>query len=198
MVEPLAVGYHAVRRGGVGPPDRVLVLGGGPIGQACALGAGGQGVNRIAVSEPNPSRRRLVEALGVPTVDPSDEGISTAVAAALGGEPTTVIDAVGLRVTIDTAFEVAPLGSTIVLVGMGATELALRCFEVTTKERTLVGSFCYSAEEFRATARWVGSAPSELGLLIEGHTDLDGASDAFAALARSENPASKVLVLPQE
>jgi threonine dehydrogenase-like Zn-dependent dehydrogenase len=32
LVEPMAVGYHAVRRGQPVPNDRVLVIGGGPIG----------------------------------------------------------------------------------------------------------------------------------------------------------------------
>ncbi|HLI01135.1 MAG TPA: alcohol dehydrogenase catalytic domain-containing protein [Acidimicrobiales bacterium] len=202
LVEPLAVGYHAVRRGRVGPSDRVLVIGGGPIGQACVLAAQRQGVGRVAVSEPSPSRRRLVEALGTTAVDPvaassATGGLKAATGEALGGPPTIVIDAVGLSATVDAAFDVAPLGSSIVLVGMGAAELAVRAYEVSTKERMVIGSFCYTADEFRATARWVGAAPAELGVLIDGHTDLEGSDAAFTELAKGENPASKVLVLPQ-
>jgi threonine dehydrogenase-like Zn-dependent dehydrogenase len=49
LVEPLAVGYHAVRRAPVRSGDTVLVIGGGPIGQACVLaahreGPGGRGL----------------------------------------------------------------------------------------------------------------------------------------------------------
>ncbi|MGH3500648.1 MAG: zinc-dependent alcohol dehydrogenase, partial [Nocardioidaceae bacterium] len=39
LVEPLAVGYHALRRGDCGSGDTVLVVGAGPIGQACVLAA---------------------------------------------------------------------------------------------------------------------------------------------------------------
>ena len=76
-------------------------------------------------------------------------------------------------------------------------DLRLRAYEVSTQERSIVGSFCYSWEEFRATARWVGTAPDELGQLIDGRVDLAGSADAFTGLARGDNPASKILVLPQ-
>src|SRR3712207_7805706 len=39
LIEPLAVGYHAARNGRLGSGDAVLVIGGGPIGQAAALAA---------------------------------------------------------------------------------------------------------------------------------------------------------------
>jgi threonine dehydrogenase-like Zn-dependent dehydrogenase len=51
LVEPLFVGYRAIRRGRVGPDDRVLVIGGRPIGQACLLAARREGPERIAVFE---------------------------------------------------------------------------------------------------------------------------------------------------
>ncbi|HET7668428.1 MAG TPA: alcohol dehydrogenase catalytic domain-containing protein, partial [Mycobacterium sp.] len=51
LVEPLAVGYHAVRRGGASAADRVLVIGGGPIGQACLLAARRLEVTKVAVSD---------------------------------------------------------------------------------------------------------------------------------------------------
>lgn len=199
LIEPLSVGHHAIRRGRIGPDDRVLVVGGGPIGQACVLAARREGAARVAVSEPNPARRALNEKLGATALDltaPADTE-SVAVAGALGAPPTVVVDAVGSSASLDSAFRVATQGSVIVLVGMGEADLAVRGYEVSTQERSIVGSFCYNCEEFSATAAWVGTAPEELGLLIEGRVDLPGGADAFTGLARGENPASKVLVLPQ-
>ena len=80
---------------------------------------------------------------------------------------------------------------------MGEANLALRGYEISTKERSIVGSFCYSREEFKTTAEWVGAAPSELSLLIEGRVDLLGSRDTFTELARGDNTASKILVMPQ-
>ena len=84
LVEPLAVGYHAVRRGGATAEDRVLVIGGGPIGQACLLAARRLGVTNLAVSDVSASRRDLCARLGGQVIDPTADDLAEAVAARLG------------------------------------------------------------------------------------------------------------------
>jgi threonine dehydrogenase-like Zn-dependent dehydrogenase len=198
LVEPLAVGHHALVRGGCSAGEAVLVIGGGPIGQACVLAAQRQGAQRVAVSEPAPHRRELNARLGAAVVDPSaTDDVPAAVRAALDGEPTLVIDAVGIPQTLAAAFACAPIGTTVVLVGMGAPTLDVAAYEISTKERSVVGSFCYSAAEFRDTAQWAATAPDALDALIEGRTDLDGGPASFEALARGTAQASKILVFPQ-
>jgi threonine dehydrogenase-like Zn-dependent dehydrogenase len=198
LVEPLAVGYHALVRGGCREGDAVLVLGGGPIGQACVLAAQRLGAERVVVSEPAPHRRALTERLGATVVDPgATDDIGAAVHTALDGEPTLVVDAVGSPQTLAAAFACAPIGTTIVLVGMGAPTLDVAAYEISTKERSVVGSFCYSAAEFRDTARWAATEPDRIATLIEGRTDLAGGAASFEALAKGTDPASKVLVFPQ-
>jgi threonine dehydrogenase-like Zn-dependent dehydrogenase len=197
LVEPLAVGYHALVRGDCGPGEAVLVIGGGPIGQACVLAARRQGAERVAVSEPAPQRRELNARLGAGVVDPSaTDDVASAVRAALDGEPTLVVDAVGSPQTLAAAFACAPIGTTVVLVGMAVPTLDVAAYEISTKERSVVGSFCYSAAEFRDTARWAATVPDQLATLIEGRTDLAGGPASFEALARGTDPASKVLVFP--
>jgi threonine dehydrogenase-like Zn-dependent dehydrogenase len=197
LVEPLAVGYHALVRGHCGPDDTVLVIGGGPIGQACALAAMRLGAARVVVSEPAAARRSLNARLGAEVVDPgAEEDLPAAVSAALGDDPTLVVDAVGSSRTMASTFACAPLGATVVLVGMGSPTLELPAYEISTKERSVVGSFCYSAAEFRATAAWAASAHDALEVLIEGRTDLDGGPASFTALASGDDPASKILVYP--
>jgi threonine dehydrogenase-like Zn-dependent dehydrogenase len=197
LVEPLAVGLHAARRGGVRPGDTVLVIGGGPVGQACVLAAQREGARAVAVSEPNSSRRRLNESLGALTVDPSSESdVPASVRELLGGVPSVVIDAVGVTETLETAFACAGLMSPVVLVGMGRPTLQLAAFEVSTKERSLIGSFCYTAEEFRETAAWAGTQPEKLARLVEGRVDLMAGAEAFQQLASGATDASKVLVFP--
>lgn len=195
LIEPLAVGFHAAGRGGCGPRDRVLILGGGPIGQACYLGVRRLGSARVVVSEPSPHRSALLRDLGAAVVVPG-EALAGDVEAALGGPPDVVIDAVGIDSTLADALTVSPPGARIVLVGMGAPQLSVAAYAVSTEERTIIGSFCYSETEFRRTAEWVGTAPTEVGRLIEGRVDLDGAQDAFTRLGRGEADESKILVFP--
>ncbi|GIL28705.1 zinc-dependent alcohol dehydrogenase [Actinocatenispora comari] len=188
LVEPLSVGYHAARRGVLGAADRVLILGGGPIGQAVALAAARLGAAEIVVTEPDPGRRALVDALGVATVEPGRA------ADALSAPASVAIDAVGVDATMAEALAATEPGARIVLVGMGAPRLDLAAYPVSTGERSLIGSFCYTAEEFAATAAWAGTVPELLAPLISAQVPLAEAPDAFTRLARDGATASKILV----
>ncbi|MET1005054.1 MAG: alcohol dehydrogenase catalytic domain-containing protein [Propionibacteriaceae bacterium] len=197
LVEPLAVGHHAVLRGGAVAEDRVLVIGGGPIGQACLLAARRLGVHNLALSDVSPSRRELCARLGAQVIDPTAGALADAVAAALGGPATLVVDAVGVSRTVADALAASGLGARIVLVGMGAPQLDLAAYALITEERSLIGSFTYTAAEFADTAAWVGTRPDGVESLIDGRVGWDGAPQSFDDLARGRSTASKILVFPQ-
>ena len=126
------------------------------------------------------------------------DGLPAAVTEALGRRPGVVLDAVGTTGSMTSALQCAPLMSTVVLVGMGHQRLELPAYEVSTKERTVVGSFCYTPAEFADTAAWVGTTERDLGALIQERVDLAGANAAFDALARGDGTLSKVLVMIQD
>jgi threonine dehydrogenase-like Zn-dependent dehydrogenase len=197
LVEPLAVGYHSVRRGEITAEDRVLVIGGGPIGQACLLAARRLGVANLALSDVSPSRRELCAGLGARVIDPTAGELAGAVTEALGGPATLVVDAVGVTRTVADAFTASALGGRIVLVGMGSPQLDLAAYAISTGERSLIGSFTYSPVEFAETAAWVGTIPDGIGSLIDGRVGWDGAPQSFDDLARGRSTASKILVFPQ-
>lgn len=198
LVEPLSVGYHALRRGQAVADDAVLILGGGPIGQACILAARRLGVESVAVSEPDPHRRELCTTLGAMALDPGEGSLRDRVAETLGREPTLAVDAVGATATMTDALTATCPTARVVLVGMATPDLRLPAYSISTEERSIAGSFCYSARDFADTAEWVGQAPPELAHLIEGRVDLESAQTAFTALAKGESEASKVLVFPQD
>jgi threonine dehydrogenase-like Zn-dependent dehydrogenase len=197
LVEPLAVGYHAVRRGEATAKDRMLVIGGGPIGQACLLGARRLGADNVVLSEVSPSRRELCARLGASVVDPSAGDLPRAVAESLGGPATLVVDAVGVTRTLDDALAASVLGGRIVLVGMGSPQLDLAAYALSTAERSLIGSFAYSPAEFSETAAWVGTVPDGVESLIDGRVGWEGAPQSFDDLARGRSTASKILVFPK-
>jgi 2-desacetyl-2-hydroxyethyl bacteriochlorophyllide A dehydrogenase len=197
LVEPLAVGYHAARSGRVGPDDAVLVIGGGPIGQACALAARRLGAEKVVVSEPAKARRGLVERLGFATIDPAAGDLADRVREVLGGPATAVLDAVGTSRTVGDGLRASSLGARLVLVGMGSRELTLAAFDVSTFERSIIGTFTYPSQDFRETAEWVASRPAGLEHLVDDRVGLDDAPGAFARLASGDLDASKVMVFPQ-
>jgi threonine dehydrogenase-like Zn-dependent dehydrogenase len=197
LVEPMAVGYHAVRRAQPVANDRVLVIGGGPIGQACLLAARRLGVQALVLSDLSASRRELCARLGATVVDPGAGNLVDAVAAELGGPATLAVDAVGISQTVADALAASSLGSRIVMVGMGSPRLDLDAYALSTAERTLIGSFTYSAAEFAETAEWIGTVPEGIHALIDGRVGWEGAPQSFDDLARGRSTASKILVFPQ-
>ena len=80
LTEPLAVGWHAVRRGEVGKRTVAIVIGCGPIGLAVILLLKAKGVRTVVASDYSPARRALASACGADVVlDPAHESPYTAV-----------------------------------------------------------------------------------------------------------------------
>jgi threonine dehydrogenase-like Zn-dependent dehydrogenase len=171
----------------------MLVIGGGPIGQAAALGARRAGVTRILVSEPAPGRRELLEQLGFETTTPDE--VEASVQRVLGGKATVVVDAVGIAPSLAAALQHSTTRARVVLVGMGAKEVLIQPYGITVSERVVIGSYCYSEEHFRSTAAWVGEGHPELDLLIDRTLSLAEGPEAFRSLADGSGGSNKTLLL---
>jgi threonine dehydrogenase-like Zn-dependent dehydrogenase len=78
--EPMAVAWHAVRRGDVGKRDVAIVVGCGPIGLAVILMLKANGVNTVVASDYSAGRRALAQRCGADVVvDPAADSPFTAV-----------------------------------------------------------------------------------------------------------------------
>jgi threonine dehydrogenase-like Zn-dependent dehydrogenase len=66
LVEPTSVAYNAVieRGGGIRPGDRVVILGGGPVGIAACAVLKQAGASQVIISEPQEARARLALSIG--------------------------------------------------------------------------------------------------------------------------------------
>jgi threonine dehydrogenase-like Zn-dependent dehydrogenase len=146
------------------------------------------------VSEVDQLRRDLCKELGALVVDPTQAPVADQVLQAFGELADVAVDAVGISQTVSDALSATKFGGSICLVGMGSPFLDLDAYRVSTEERIIVGSFTYTAQDFRDAATWVASAPTELVHLISREVSLDDAPEAFAALARRDGTPGKVLV----
>ncbi|MBD0020675.1 zinc-binding dehydrogenase [Gordonia pseudamarae] len=68
LTEPMAVAYHAVRRGAVGKRDVAVVIGCGPIGLAVIAVLKASGVKHVVASDLSESRRKLAQRVGADVV----------------------------------------------------------------------------------------------------------------------------------
>jgi threonine dehydrogenase-like Zn-dependent dehydrogenase len=68
LTEPMAVAWHAVRRGEVGKKQVAIVIGCGPVGLGVILMLKAKGVRTVVASDFSPGRRALAEACGADVV----------------------------------------------------------------------------------------------------------------------------------
>jgi len=89
LVEPTSVAYNAVieRAGGIRPGDNVVIVGGGPIGQAASAILKRAGAAHVILSEPSATRRKLAGRMGATDlVDPTKRDLAEAVLDITKGE----------------------------------------------------------------------------------------------------------------
>lgn len=195
LVEPLAVGLHAARRGGVQPGDRVFVAGAGTIGLVCMLAALREGAADVFVSEPSAHRREIAASLGASVLDPAEGDVADAVREATGGGAERAFDAVGLSPTAAAALAATADDGTVVFVGMGLPRVELDLYAIVVNERRIVGTFCYSERDFLDAAAWVASGELDLDRLIERRVGFDEVAAVFHRLAVGEEDAVKALLV---
>lgn len=188
LAEPLAVSWHAARLGLTAchgnAARNALVLGGGAIGLAAALALRAMGVEDVTIVEPNPDRRRyLCEICDQAAVENAN------------GQFDIVVDAVGYAVTRAAASAHARPGGVILHIGLGEDSGGLDIRRMTLQEITFIGTYTYTAEEFRMTAQALFDG--RLGPLdwFETRPLADGAG-AFSDLRAGRVMAPKIVLEP--
>jgi threonine dehydrogenase-like Zn-dependent dehydrogenase len=104
LVEPASVAFNAVieRGGGIRPGEDVVILGGGPIGQAACAILRHAGASRVIISEPSKMRREMALAIGAThAINPAQESVAEAVLEFTHGMGAAIIlEATGLPGTV--------------------------------------------------------------------------------------------------
>jgi threonine dehydrogenase-like Zn-dependent dehydrogenase len=188
LAEPLAVSWHAARLAleALHPSmdRRALVIGGGAIGLAAALALKAMGVEDITITEPNTGRAAFLR----------DTCGQTVVTKADGSFPL-IIDAVGYAVTRAAASALAAPGGVITHVGLGEDTGGLDIRRLTLQEITFIGTYTYTAQDFRDTAQAIFDG--RLGPLdwCDQRPLADG-FDAFKDLRAGRVAEPKIILIP--
>jgi 2-desacetyl-2-hydroxyethyl bacteriochlorophyllide A dehydrogenase len=188
LVEPLAVGLHAVAVADVRPGARLLVLGGGSVGAAVTVWARRLGAAEVVVSDPVPRRRDDAGDLGATGVHDPGEGPPP-------GGFDVVIECVGAPGMIQTAVEAAGVRGRVVVAGVCLKPDPIVPLTALMKELELRFAVYYRAGEFMAAASLLAADEVDLASLVTGRVGLDGLGDAFAGLL-SGSAERKIVVTP--
>jgi (R,R)-butanediol dehydrogenase/meso-butanediol dehydrogenase/diacetyl reductase len=196
LIEPTAVAAYGVERAGVGPGDRVLVTGAGPIGALAALCARAAGASKVYVSEPNPARRARAEALGVATVlDPATVDVAELLHEETNGLGVDVaIECSGHPRGFDAAIRSLRRRGTLAQTGLFVGEATVEPMLWALNDLTIVGTWCYWVYDFDRIAAQIAAGDLPVERVVTSSVGLDGAADAFARLASGAADEIKVLI----
>lgn len=193
LAEPVAVAVHDVRRAAVARGERVLVVGGGPIGLLIACVAAAEGAE-VAVSEPNGYRRSVAERLGLRAIDPATDDLAAALETWTGGAGVdAAFEASGSVPGLEAATHALRVRGRLVVVAIHNRPVPVDLFRVFWRELELIGARVYERRDFERAVALLAGGTIPTAELISAVEPLDRAPEAFAAL-ESGSGVMKVLI----
>lgn len=192
LVEPVAVAVHDVRRSELVEGDRVVVIGGGPIGVLIASVARHAGAD-VVVIEVDERRRSQISDLGFATIDPRATDQAEWVQEWTDGAGADVIFEVsGSAAAVAGATGLAKVRGTIVIVAIHPQPRELDLQRVFWRELRILGARVYRREDFERAVELLEAGAIPADALITRIVDLSEAQEAFTDLENGR--AMKVLV----
>lgn len=198
LLEPLAIGIHAVAQGRVGAGDTVLVQGGGVIGLCIALAAREAGAEQVVLAEPSAARRAMAMRFGATvTVDPAVESAAAVVGDLTSGDGArAAFDAAGARSTLDSAVAATGAGGLVVNVAAWEAPVPFNPTTLLFREVGVVGSLAYTTADFDRAVAIGATRGADLSAMVTRTIALSEAASWFDRLADGTGDDVKVLVRP--
>ncbi len=196
LIEPLAIGAHAVRRAAISTNEFVLVMGAGPIGLGTMEFSRIAGANVIAM-DINADRlnfckeklqiKHIINA-ALPDVAEQLKIITN------GDMPTVVIDATGNLGAINKAFQYLSHGGRYVLVGLQKENILVSHPEFHKREATLMSSRNATRDDFRQVINGIKNGLVDPATYITHRVGFDEVKNNFKGWLDPANRVIKAMV----
>jgi 2-desacetyl-2-hydroxyethyl bacteriochlorophyllide A dehydrogenase len=180
-VEFLAIGAHAVRRGGTNGNDRALIVGAGPIGLGVAIFAGRTGAS-VTILDVDPERVALANTVAKVETVAAGADMPRAIDLITDGEGFDIVfDATGSQKAMENGFEFVAHGGRYVLVSV-------------VKDTTLLGSRNATSADFEDVVAAIKDGAVPVDRLITHRTSLRDAVRDIPIWAERKNGLIKALI----
>ena len=192
LVEPVAVSVHDVRRSGLVPGEKAVVIGGGPIGVLIASTAREFGAE-VVVIELDAGRRQAIMDLGFEVLDPRAVDQVAWVTDWTGGAGADVVFEVsGAAAAVLGATDLARVRGRLVIVAIHPDPRPVNLQRVFWRELTIIGARVYQRADYETAVELLTRGVIPADLLITRIEPIGRTMAAFEALASGQ--AMKILI----
>jgi 2-desacetyl-2-hydroxyethyl bacteriochlorophyllide A dehydrogenase len=197
LVEPLAIGAHAVKRAAVTKGEFVLVIGAGPIGLGIAQFARIAGAHVIVVDVNDDRLQFCSTHAGVEhTINPLKQDVMEALKLITSNNmPTVVIDATGNLDAINNAFVYLAHGGRYVLVGLQKEQISFSHPEFHKREATLMSSRNANVSDFEHVMESIKNGLVQPANYITHKVAFDEVATQFESLLDPNSNVVKAVVV---
>jgi L-iditol 2-dehydrogenase len=196
LMEPLAVGMHAVRRSHLKPGEPVMIMGAGTIGLVTILSAKAAGAGEIIVSDLEDVRLDMAQKLGATKIlNASRENVLEFIKDFTHGFGIEVVfETAGSVPTTQQTIDVVARGGRIVWVGMAGEDIfPMPVIEAIVKEVDIMGIFRY-ANVYPYAIQLVSNGRMDIDPLVTHRYSLDNVVEALEVAHERRDGAVKVMI----
>lgn len=143
LVEPAAVGLHAVRKSSLKAGDTAAVFGTGPIGLMVIDALRAAGASTIYAVEISDARKRKAEQLGAVVIDPSEKDAVEEIHRLTGGGVDVAFEVTGIPKVLNQTMHSTRRGGEAVIVSIWESEASFQPNDLVIQERTIKGIIAY-------------------------------------------------------
>jgi len=192
LIEPLAVGVHALEM--AGPPNwqTAVVVGCGPIGLLVGLCLQHAGIENILMSDINPHRVKRAGRLNFEAIDSSAQNLTDRVFEITKGEGADIVfECAGSPAAALQMCDLVRPRGTIVMVSVHKEPHPVDLQAVSFKELTMVGTRVYTRDNYRQALEMITDLPWEE--VVSHRVNLDRGAEGFDIMGQAAD-ACKVLI----
>ena len=193
LIEPLAVGLHAVRMSRIQPGDRVLVLGAGAVALCVIYWARRLGAGRIVAASRSQRRAAMVRDMGADAFVQYGTSEIGEVVESLGGSPSLVFECVGTTGFLTKGIQHAAAFGQVISLGFCTEPDPVVPAMAGFKGVSLQFPVGYSLKDFQYVAEVMDKGHADPKMLISSVVTLNDLPTAFERL-RGPNNDTKVHV----
>jgi L-iditol 2-dehydrogenase len=195
--EPLSVAVHAVDvRAAIGPGQRVVVSGPGPIGVLCGMLARHRGAEVLltGVGQDSASRLPAAERVGLRTANLNERPLEDHLRDRFGDHaPDVWIESSGSVRALGSALESVHPGGTVVVVGLYAEEMRFSPTDAVRREIGILFSYSCTYADYQTALDLLSAGAIDPGPLLSKYP-LGRAPEAFEAVGQGQTV--KAMLLP--